>query len=100
MAIIENENPKLSMDELSNLKKKVENKIASSDDFEKLDYFLSSTGSTKLISEKLKEFNLNSYAEYFKNKNNMPESLISEIDKNIQGISLGIISFLKTYLSR
>ena len=94
------ENPKLSMNELLSIQKKIEDKIANAADFEKLDYFLYSTGASKLIQKKLQEYNLSDYNEYVMSRNNMPEFRKNEIDKNIQGISLGIISYLKTYLSR
>jgi hypothetical protein len=94
------DNPKLSMNELISIQKKIEDKLANAEDFEKLDYFLFSTGTSKLIQKKLQEYNLSTYNEYILSRNNMTESLKNEIDKNIQGISLGIISYLKTYLSR
>jgi hypothetical protein len=92
------ENPRLSMDELTNLQKKIEGRIASASDFEKLDYFLFSLGAKKLILNKLKEYNLNSYSEFIESKNRPLDPLTNELDKNIQGISLGIISYLRTYL--
>ena len=94
------ENPRLSLDELSTLQRKIEERIAGASDFEKLDFFLYSLGANKLILNKLKEYNLNNYSEYIELTNRPFDPRINEIDKNIQGISLGIISYLRTYLSK
>ena len=80
------------------LQKKIENRAASAYDFEKLDYFLFSIGASKLILKKLKEYNIQNYSEYIESGNNQKDSRINELDKQIQGISLGIISYLKSYL--
>jgi hypothetical protein len=101
MEIITIENPKLDVDTLSILKKKIETNEAKVKDYEILDYFLSSPGFDykNFILERLKEYNIHSYEEYILERKKSFEFRNRAVNGFALGTILGAISALEKYIT-
>jgi hypothetical protein len=90
------ENPRLDQEELTRLERKISNKSASADDYEILDYFLSSRGLPEYIGKTLKDYGISTYTEYIERTQGLNDPINQKIINNVTGSALGIISFLKS----
>lgn len=92
-------NPKLDIETLSLIKKKIEMNEASSKDYETLDYFLSSFGYKNFILDRLKEYEILSYEEYILERKKSFDLRNRNVNGAALGTILGAISALEKYIT-
>lgn len=102
-----NENPKLDLETLQVIRSKVNKNIETIDDYEKLDYWISSIISEKYILNELKKNGFSSYELFnierehllnnteYRNRNEYLDRLING---TLHGMILGVISSLEDRL--
>jgi len=96
---MEIQNPKLDIESLSLLKNKIEMNEAKVQDYENLDYFLSSIGNPNYFLNRLKEFNIYSYEEFILERKKPFDKRNRVVDGVLFGTALGSISVLERYVS-
>jgi len=84
------DNPELNLENLFEIKSKVENNTATSKDYEKLDYFLSAVNMSGYILNNIKERGYGTYQSYINERNSL--SLLTRKDNLSEGFILGIIT--------
>jgi hypothetical protein len=93
------QNPKLDVETLSLIKKKIEENEASPEDYKNLDYFLSSFGYKNFILERLKEYHIHSYEEYILERKKSFAFRNRAVNGSALGVIFGAISTLEKYIT-
>lgn len=95
------ENPQLSVEELQFIEKKITSNRATSEDFEKLEFFLSSIGIPKgYLLSKFNEHNIGTFDEFIFERTLPFDQRKRSVDGILLGYIIGSITFLKEYLNK
>lgn len=90
------EGPKLTVEQLNQIRERVDSNLESVEDYECLDNYLLFAGVGRYILEKLKEKNIKNYSDFIYQKKH------THFDLNISGLTgmvFGVISSLKKYVA-
>jgi histidyl-tRNA synthetase len=89
------ENPKYTTEDLNKLEHKIKENKAEVKDYEYLDNYLSFLGIPNFLLNKLREKNIDGYAEFIYERNLNSNKSISLL----VGIALGVVSTLRKYIA-
>jgi hypothetical protein len=91
------DNPILSLKNLTDLENKISENKATADDYEEIDFFISSIGGDKnYLKNVILQNGFRDFYQYVSEKSENKEGRLVQLGK-IHGTVLGAISFLKTY---
>lgn len=93
------QNPKLDIETLSLLRRKIEINEASPEDYKILDYFLQVFDYKNFILEKLRKYEIYSYEEYIIERKQRSDLRNKNVNGDMLGIILGAISALEKYIT-
>ena len=88
------ENPKISIEDLNNMEKRIKENTATSIDYKKLDDYLSFLGIKNYIITKLHSSKIDDYQDFIYQRTNKNSS---ELNKLV-GSVLGVISYIKNHI--
>ena len=92
-------NPPLTLAELSLIQSRIESRTESKEDYEKLDYFLSSVGIRLNLLQRFRENGIDSYEQYVVERKKTFETRKMVVDGTLYGVVSGAINFLKNILA-